>query len=149
MPGHADLEVAYRKALYQVEMGRERLCFKIDRQDPTKDTRLAELLGPFVSWVIITPCNPASVSLCEAENAARLENLKGWLETGRYRFLNSRNIDPAASWPDEPGFLILDIGLPDAKALGREYGQNAIVFKALGAAPRLIWLDSSASANRV
>ncbi|HXG27462.1 MAG TPA: DUF3293 domain-containing protein [Nevskiales bacterium] len=139
----ADLEAHYRRTEYCVQAGARRLVFSIDRHDAGAEVALTAETGDFRQWAIVTPCNPASVALCAEENAARLENFRRWLETSPYRWLDSRNRDPDGVWPDEPGALILDIPLAAAEALGRQYGQNAIVHARYGEPPRLLWLTEA------
>jgi hypothetical protein len=142
--GVAQLRAAYEKALYWVEIGKDRLCFRVGLYDPVTEARLIAALGPCSSWAIITPCNPASVALCAHENAARLENFKQRVITEGYRWTASWNADPATAWPEEAGACIADISLADAMALGHDYGQYAIVYSKTGQAPQLIWLDPQA-----
>ncbi len=135
----AGLEAHYRQTEYCIHAGVHRLVFRIDRYDRETETGLIAQAGMFRQWAILTPCNPASVALCAGENAARLENFRRWLKTAAYRWLDSCNRDPAGAWPDEPGAVILDIPLAEAEALGRHYGQNAIVYGQRGCAPELVW----------
>lgn len=138
----AQLQSAYERALYKVTIGTDRLCFQIAQYDPAAEARLLAALGPCQSWAIITPCNPASVVLCEHENAARLENFQQRLVTGGFRWTPSWNADPEANWPEEAAALIADISLTEAMALGHDYGQYAIVYSRIGEAPQLVWLDT-------
>lgn len=135
-----ELEQAYLKTHYRVQAGRFELCFRIGQYDAQAEAQLAECCGHFRQWAILTPCNPASVALCEPENAARAENLRRWLSSEGYRWLPSNNHDPALAWPDEPGALILDIPLPEARRLGCTQGQNALVYAQRCNPPELIWL---------
>jgi hypothetical protein len=135
------LEQAYRQAHYRVQAGTSRLTFRIDQYDPRMESLLAQYSGEFRDWVILTPCNPRSAALCEHENRARLDNLRIKLAALPYRWLASSNHDPAGSWPDEPGALILDMPIADACVLGMEFDQNAFVHASRGRAPQLHWLE--------
>lgn len=135
-----DLEAHYREADYCVTADSRTLIFRISRHDPASERRLRDAMGRYDRWTVVTPCNPGSVALCEHENAARLENFHHELDADVRRWLRSLSRDPAGVWPDEPGAMILDLPLPEAEALGRRYGQNAIVYCATGNAPELIWL---------
>jgi hypothetical protein len=139
----AQLRAVYEKALYWVEVGKDRLCFHVGLYDPVTEARLIAALGACRSWAIITPCNPASVALCEHENAARLEHFQQCLVAEDHRWLSSRNSDPEAAWPEESGALIADISMAEAIALGSDYGQYAIVYSKIGEAPQLVWLDAA------
>ena len=141
------LDPLYRATEYRVLAGSQLISLVIDRQDPRNETALAESSGDYRQWAIITPCNPASVALCQQENAALLENFHHWLRHKSYRWLPSLNHDPDGHWPDEPGALIFDIERNDAEALGRQFGQNAIVHALRGHAPQLVWLRKNKNAT--
>lgn len=140
----AQLKAAYANTRYQVQAGPHTLYFRIGCHDAAQDALLTSSLGTWRNWAIITPCNPASVALCAHENEARLEHFRQQLVSLGYRWLPSLNRDPDSAWPDEAGALVLDISLPAAQALGREYDQYAIVFAQNHKAPRLIWLGAAA-----
>jgi len=46
-------------------------------------------------------------------------------------------LDPDGKWHGEPSMLVLGIDQPRALAIGREYGQHAIVYMDADATPRL------------
>lgn len=142
------LEQAYRDALYSVQAGVHRPCFRIGLYNAQAEAQLSRAAGPFQAWAIITPCNPGSVALCAHENAARLENLRHWLAQQGYRWLDSSNHDAHGPWPDEPGMLVLDIPLTVAISLGRELGQLALVVARRGAAPELVWVENQAQGSQ-
>jgi hypothetical protein len=103
---------------------------------------LATLLHTSGSWsaAYITAYNPYSQAKLPAENQCaniRLYERLAWHITCIYR---GESIDPAGKWPAEAGFLALALDCATAKTLGREFGQNAIVWIDTDIIPRLILL---------
>ena len=88
----------------------------------------------------ITACNPLGAlqhdhlnDAAHAELAARLEDLcveviEGW------------GSDEGSSWPAEPSYFALGLDLLRAKAVGKLFNQDAIVWVAADAVPQLILL---------
>ncbi len=71
------------------------------------------------------------------------------LETGRFGeelrlrsllFIEGVGQHPSNRWPPEPSFLVLDLSLEAAKALGSRHEQNAIVWCGADATPLLVLL---------
>ena len=89
------------------------------------------------SGTIITAWNPESVILSDAENAARETELWNWIGAQRLFALAAEGRDPTGAWQPEQSCLIFDIARDAVAALGRRYGQNAIVHLRSGAAPEL------------
>ncbi len=56
------------------------------------------------------------------------------------QIIEGMGIDPSGKWPAEKSFLALGLDLETSRALGREFGQNAIVWAGADAIPRLILL---------
>jgi hypothetical protein len=59
---------------------------------------------------------------------------------GPGRIIKGEGLDPSGKWPAEKSFLALGLDLETSSALGREFGQNAIVWAGVDAVPRLILL---------
>jgi hypothetical protein len=57
-----------------------------------------------------------------------------------YPVIESLNIDPANLWPAEKSFFVPELDLNTARALGRQFNQNAMVWIGNDAIPRLILL---------
>jgi len=88
----------------------------------------------------ITACNPFSQELDDAENALRQVALA---HTSRQRgliTLDGVGLHPTNRWTGEASFLALGLSLSDARSLGAEHGQNAIVWAGADAVPQLILL---------
>jgi hypothetical protein len=88
----------------------------------------------------ITAWNPFSKSLSETENIKRNAQLQRELSTQGHVILNGYGQDPLKEWPAEDSYLVLGLGLEQAKALGIQYEQNAVVWCDIDAIPKLILL---------
>lgn len=92
------------------------------------------------SSAFMTACNPLGRRLSVSENDQRQSALAVDLEESGYVVLPGFGSDPSGQWPGEPSFLALDIGLDAARALGRQFEQNAIVWCGTDAIPQLVLL---------
>lgn len=132
----AKLHAAYRLAIYKVGDAIER---QIGVVDDAADRWLATQ-GVKRSWAIVTACNPFGIVADEAANAASVAALRAKIcETG-VRHLDAAGRDSDDVWPAERSELLMDPPEGLAAALGRRFGQNAIVTGTLGEAPELVWL---------
>ena len=140
-----DLIAAYRATEYQVTVGAGfdsgAFILRIDEYSEP-------LLRLFAVWghrcaAFITACNPFSMLQSHEKNLAacahlrdRLEHLAqtGWIFEGESH-------DPSGAWPVEKSFLVLGLDLETSQALGKEFGQNAIVWIDSDAIPRLVLLQ--------
>ncbi|WP_291994771.1 DUF3293 domain-containing protein [Candidatus Accumulibacter sp. ACC003] len=109
----------------------------------TSPERLAALAGGpvdgLVGWGIVTAYNPGSL-LSEDQNSLRHLRLYDRLSASRWLFLAGCNVADDNLWPAEPNYLVLDVQPPDIVALGREFGQVAVVWGRRGTAPKLLWI---------
>ena len=87
----------------------------------------------------ITACNPHSQALVPAANAARQKMLTGRLKERGLTFIVGVGQHPAEQWREE-SFLVPGLLLDDAKALGIEFEQNAIVWSDSDGVPQLVLL---------
>lgn len=88
----------------------------------------------------ITACNPFSIELSHAENAARQAALAEDLRKRSRTFIDGVGQHPSNKWPGELSYLVLGLSLEAAKTLGRQLEQNAIVWSGADASPRLVLL---------
>ncbi|ACC75742.1 DUF3293 domain-containing protein [Paraburkholderia phymatum] len=88
----------------------------------------------------ITACNPFSQACSAKFNADRQHALARDLENLGLVAIDGMGKHPSNNWPGEASFLVLGLPLDAAKALGTQYGQNAIVWSAADATPQLILL---------
>lgn len=134
------LEAAYQRASYWVDGatdGRIRLRCG-ERSEPLD--RLLAAAGT-AQWAYITACNPASIRLAAADNAARMARLESLVAARRFRHLHGEATCDDGDWPPEPSLLVLGIEEADAVAIGRSFGQNAILAGSRGSAARLVWIE--------
>lgn len=87
----------------------------------------------------ITACNPHSQTLVAAANASRQKMLAGRLKERGLTFVSGVGQHPAGEWKEE-SFLVLGLPLEEAKALGIEFEQNAIVWSGSDGVPQLVLL---------
>ncbi len=88
----------------------------------------------------ITACNPYSQAFDEKANALRQAELAGELTHRGIAFSQGVGQHPSNEWPGEESFLAYGLSLEAAKALGRRFEQNAIVWSDADATPQLILL---------
>lgn len=58
-----------------------------------------------------------------------------------YRCFEGEGRDPQGRWKPERSALVIGISRADAEAVGRAFGQNAIVFLTRGLPPELVLLE--------
>ena len=91
----------------------------------------------------ITACNPWSMPHSLEENLAACARLRDELirhSLQPEQIINGEGRDPTGAWPGEKSFLALGLDLETSMLLGREFGQNAVVWAGKDAIPRLILL---------
>lgn len=88
----------------------------------------------------ITAWNPYSRATSDEANAERQRDLACELQRRGLIFLDGVGQHPSNQWPGEPSFLVLGVSLEDAKVLGNQHEQNAIVWCGPDAVPGLILL---------
>jgi hypothetical protein len=88
----------------------------------------------------ITACNPLGRPAAAALNAQRQAALLAQLSRRKLVAIRGMGQHPTNKWPGEPSFLVLGLTRRGARALGRRFEQNAIVWAGLDAVPRLILL---------
>ncbi|WP_020648216.1 DUF3293 domain-containing protein [Solimonas variicoloris] len=137
MSRDAALAAAYANARYEIDLGTQRIVRRIGRRDAGADAAL-RTAGCRRHWFIVTPCNPDSRRLTDADNAARLARFAADLAAHRWDTRPSLGRADDGCWP-EAGACVFDAEPPAVLALARAYGQAAFVQGRLGAAPTLVW----------
>lgn len=133
----ATLERAYLATAFVADISGGRIEIRIGRRHPDLDALLA---GRGVhAWAFVTAWNPASRLLPDAENAVRQQRLRDDLAALRLTSFPGWGIPDRADWPPEASLLVLGLAEDDARRIGREHGQNAIVVGACAVAARLVW----------
>jgi hypothetical protein len=88
----------------------------------------------------VTACNPFSQNCSDEFNAASQEALACELKRLGLMVIEGIGTHPSNEWPGEPSYLVPGLSLEGAKALGRQYRQNAILWCADDATPQLVLL---------
>ena len=88
----------------------------------------------------LTACNPFSQKLKPEQNAERQEALAKALKSRGLNFLEGLGQHPSNGWEGEPSYLVFDLSLEAAKAMGRSFEQNAVVWVGPEGLPELIVL---------
>jgi len=131
------LEAAYRAADYRVDGPHGSFVLRIG--EPCADAdRLLATHGQ-TEWAYVTACNPRSVCLPDEENAPRTAELEVALRDGGWPHHRGISVGRNGGWA-EASFLVLGIPEGEAVALGRRFGQNAIVAGRAGEPARLVWV---------
>ena len=94
----------------------------------------------FESYIFITAWNPGSNRLSKRQNQSRNKQLALELKKWSRLVLPGSGIGHDRNWPPEESFWALDVSPQAAADLGRQFGQNAIVWGKKDAAPELWWL---------
>ena len=87
----------------------------------------------------LTAANPRSKPQSAAQNASALSALDQLVAASGYPWRAGEGREPDGSWV-EPSRLVIGIYRENAEALGRLFGQNAIVFIEKGGPPELVVL---------
>ena len=136
-PDHAVLWDAYRRTTYLAHTPNGDIRIKPGRRSPALDGLLNE--RRLREWAYLTAYNPASRKLAEEENVRRQRELVDAVRDRGLAFLEGEGIGAdTRRWPAEPSILILGIESEAARALGRQFGQLAIVVGAAGQPARLV-----------
>ena len=136
-PATPELIAAYEKALYVV-FGKPELVIRIGERNADLD-ELLEAEGAATA-AFVTAANPGgertSAWKNEIANAALVESLT----KAGYRSFEGEGRDSEKRWKPERSALVVGIPRAEAEAVGRAFGQNAIVFVERGRAPELVLL---------
>jgi hypothetical protein len=135
MPRHA-LEQAYLRTRYVVDHPCGEIVLRIGRRSARLDALLCE--AHCDSWAFVSACNPASRRLSAAENAARHAALLAQVKGLGKPVFSGRGEADDGDWC-EPSILVVGMAEAGAVALGRAFGQNAVVVGRAGAAAELRW----------
>jgi len=79
------------------------------------------------TWAFITAWNPGSRGLSRRENDARHERLKEVVARLGFESFEGQGQPTHAAWAPERSLLVLGVPASEAVAIGRRYGQHAIV----------------------
>lgn len=137
-----ELDRAYRSTSYRVMIPGE---VPTDLRIGVRSVRLDQLLTERGSeqWAFITAWNPASRPRSAEENRTRHAELVEAVVAGGWRHYPGAGVPDRAGWAPEDSLLVLDISRKEAGALGRRFGQAAIVAGRKDAVPELVYLSDS------
>jgi hypothetical protein len=88
-------------------------------------------------WAYVTAYNPESEPLADQDNVKRQQALVEAVRDRGLPFLHGKGIGEDGTWA-EPSILILGIESDDARVLGRQFGQLAIIVGQAGQPARLV-----------
>jgi len=88
----------------------------------------------------LTASNPRSRLLQPAVNERRQARLRRALERQGRSVLPGTGRHPLGGWPGEPSFLVPGLSRAAARALGRRFGQNAVLWCGPDTVARLLLL---------
>ena len=131
-----ELIAAYENADYVVFADPE-LVLRIGEPSARLDALLEKERARTAAFV--TAANPHSKPRPAAQNAAALDALDRLIAAAGYPWRAGEGREPDGKWI-EPSRLVIGMYRENAEALGRLFGQNAIVFIEKGAAPELLVL---------
>jgi len=138
-PATPELIAAYEKALYVV-FGKPELVIRIGEPNPDLDELLAA--EGAASAAFITAANPRGAATSAWKNEIANAALVETQTKAGYRCFEGEGRDPQGRWRPERSALVVGIPRADAEAVGRAFGQNAIVFVERGLAPELVILET-------
>ena len=126
---------AYRQTHYKADHG---LTLWVDQ--PNAELAQAQRRRGTDCSAFITACNPESIEFSAKQNASRQQELATALAQRGLAFVHGIGKHPSNTWPGEPCFLVFGLVLADAKALGEQFRQNALVWSDADGVPQLILL---------
>ena len=142
-----DLEAAFRATSYGVETGNGEIRLRIGERNPPFDLFLSRQGA--TRWAIVTACNPGGRRCPDTENEDRQRRLRAHAHAGGWICRPACNRADDGGWPDEPGLLLLGMGVEDARHLAETFGQLACLYGETGGEARLVWsADMTGHFNR-
>lgn len=132
-----DLIQAYLETHFHVH---EDKPFAIRIGELSPELKALHQLKQVHSSCFITPCNPESVQLEQAENNQKLSDFRTDKLLQDFELVSGLGKHPTDSWEGEESYLVLGISLKEAMEIGQKYKQNAIVWIGSDAIPELVLL---------
>ena len=134
---HPQMIQAYLETEYRV-LGGSPLTLRPDYFSPEL-AMLHQALAVDCS-AFITAYNACSRPTEAAVNRQQQVRLAGVLAARGLLTIDAQGVHPAGRWPGEPSLLVPGMSLEDARRVGAQFEQNAIVWSGADAIPRLILL---------
>jgi hypothetical protein len=133
-----ELRLAYLVTNYVVNDGHREVIIRPGMRNSDVDRLLSKLKAQ--TAVFVTACNPRSRVLRPSVNQQRQLMLKRQLYRRGLQYLDGEGRGEMGNWPPEQSVLVLGVTREGAKAIGRSWHQNAIIFVRLGRKADLIML---------
>jgi hypothetical protein len=133
------LEPSYRATTYRIDAPEGPIRLRIGQPSPALDRLLGAL--PAAQWAFVTAHNPGSRRLGTQANQRRHAALKQEIDQRALRHYPGQGVGDCGTWPPEESFLIVGINEETAIALGRQFGQAAVVVGEAGGPARLAWSE--------
>jgi len=126
---------AYRATTYRADVEGRSVDLRIGATVPGD--------GPVAGqdWAFVTAANPGSRPLESEENVLRHEQLKARLADCDVVVFEGMGVPDSEGWEPEISLLVLGIGREQAVAIGRAFGQLAIVCGKPGGVAELVECD--------
>ena len=132
---------AYRRTTYAARTSVGEIQIHPDRPSPELDALLDQRGAD--QWAYLTAYNPGSRLLSSDENVRRQQALVEAVQHRGLTFFEGESVLDPAAWPPEPSLLILGISPDEARSLGRQFGQLAVVVGRRGEPARLVACDDA------
>ena len=128
---------AYRETRYHVQVSP---AFTLCIDEPSAQLLALQGRHGADSSAFLTACNPRSERIADVANAFRQAALLSEITRRGLPWFPGLGQHPTNGWEGEPSFLVLGLTRDAAGALGRRFGQNAILWSAADGVPRLVAL---------
>ena len=132
-----ELLESYKLAHYHVD-GSPSFILKIGHYSPELDHIYKTCLMKKAAF--ITAFNPASIELSNQENKERNQQLEEKIKALHLDYLHGEGRCNESDSSGEQSFLVFGIDQSEAIGLGKEFGQNAIVWIPENSIPELLLL---------
>lgn len=136
-------EELYKKAQYTV-FTPSPIAFRVNQICPEIDQVMMK--AKVTEAAFLTAWNPRSELMEKQVNDLAQNQLQNEFIEGSLPYLFGYGQDPQGTWKEE-SFLVLGIEREWACAMGKKYGQNAIVWLEIGQEPQLILLIHNTSSQ--
>ena len=132
---------SYRATTYVASTPAGELRLRVGEVDARFD-KLLEETG-VACWAFVSAANPRSVRLDDAENTERHVTLRAAVRAAGWRCFEGSGVGDDAEWPAEASLLVLGMSEAEAAALGRRFGQHAVLVGKAGRPARLLACDAA------
>ncbi len=132
------LEAAYRATAYVIRQKPRDIIARVGKRSAEVDRLLGRL--QVHSAAFVTAWNPASAARSKVHNRAAHKRLLSTTKRLRLMTVAGYGKGDDGEWPVEESLLVCGVDLTMARQLGRQFGQNAIVWIRAGQRAKLVKL---------